>query len=544
MADSPRGAYPGHSMLRRSGSALALAIALVCSACSVGGARLKRENAVALAAADARVLQGCHDCLAEARGIYERLSASKYVNRDSMLVRLFETDVLLALRAKELAVDPRPAVERARSLVAILPPDVEAARVLAIVDAVLPDAMGRPPVWLGPFRLERVEFVRKVPGEVAWLATAPVPIRQVVRNYAALALDCSWGGHVLATNTPPGAPHRRPVLLPGSSPLIMYRTGTCLGIDQIMLEAVLAIVPAFHEAAYFAGARAAFTAEEDGGEEATRLLRQAYARFPRVTGLTYMRGWLAQQIGECAPAVGFFDQTLAADSTHELARLDRTVCLSRLRRDTAAIESATRLLSLGGASTRLAYYWRAVSRLRLRELELARGDIERAKTLGRDANVLTLAGLIENDQNDLPVAEKDLRDARALIRGDENCTAIWTLGLVLRKSERPGESAASFEDAMRCYEIRVSDIRYLIGTLRSRPSPNPAFTAKRIASLEADSADARSRYFAAAFNAAGSIANAGNLARALELLDMAARDSSLADPIAQLRGAIAAARDR
>ena len=65
---------------------------------------------MALAAADARILEGCYDCLLAARATYERLAGSKYMQRDTMLLRLFETELLLALREKELQLDWQPAL--------------------------------------------------------------------------------------------------------------------------------------------------------------------------------------------------------------------------------------------------------------------------------------------------------------------------------------------------------------------------------------------------------------------------------------------------
>jgi hypothetical protein len=127
------------------------------------------------------------------------------------------------------------------------------------------------------------------------------------------------------------------------------------------------------------------------------------------------------------------------------------------------------------------------------------------------------------------------------VRGDENCTAAWYLALVHRKLQRALPAASSFEAAMRCYDIKVSDARHRITLLESRPTRYPQVRAKRIAALVADTLDSRSRYFASAFNAAGNFANGGDVPRALQLLDVAAADPKLTDPVAKLRAAIVAA---
>lgn len=515
-------------------SFIALAIPLLFAACAAKS--IRRENALALAMSDARVLEGCYDCLLEAQAGYERLAASKYVNRDTILLRLLETTLLVMLREKELALDWRASAGRARELAGRTPTPVDAARLLTIAEAVLPDGTGRPSNWPAEMRSGWRYFLPKIPGEIAWLSSAP--LRPEVRDYLALALDCSYDARVLAPVQQLGATQRRPILAPEAPPIITYRTGICMGAEPAMLTAVMALVPRFHEAAYFAGSLAAFGAEEDGGAKAAPLLRQAQNRFPRSPGVNYMRGWLADALGECGEAVRHFDAVLEIDRAHEFAWLHRTKCLSRLRDDSSVIASATALLALRTRSTQQAYYWRAVSLLRLKDLSGARSDIEAAKALGHDANSLTLAGVIENEQADLAIAERDLRAARALPHGDANCIATWTLALVLGSSNRPAESARMFEAAMGCFNMKVAVIGYQIAKLREKPYANPEYVVRRIAGFEADSVDQLTRYYASAFNASGHSANAGQTSRALELLDIAARDPKLALQVAQLRKAI------
>ncbi|HYC52890.1 MAG TPA: hypothetical protein VEB19_17380 [Gemmatimonadaceae bacterium] len=517
---------------------LAAALSLLASACA--GRRIARENATALAAADARVLQGCYDCLLEARATYARLAASQHFPRDTALVRLFETQLLLGLREKELQLNWTPSIDSARMLAPHLPPGFDAPRLLAIVDAVFPDGTGRMPGWPEPLRRRVAPYIARVSEDVAWLHAAP--LRQSVREYLALALDCSHDGKVLAPQRPPGAPHRRPILQPGASPLVMYRTAICLGQDTIMLQATRAHVPEFPEAAYFIANSASFFAEENGGVDAARLYAEARSRFPQSPSVQYMSGWLASNVNECDAALRFFDATVSIDSTHEMAWLQRTICLSSLKRDSAAIASATHVIALGTGFAGQGYYWRAVSHHRLRNLDAARADIEVAKRQARSPSSLTVAGVIEHDQGDLPVAEQDLLAARAELRGDENCTAAWYLGLVYAKQQRAPDAAGAFEAAMRCYDIKVADARYRIAHLQARPTRYPEVRAKRIASIVADTVDNRSRYFASAFNAAGHVANSGDLSRALRLVDVAASDPKLAEPVARLRAAIAAVR--
>jgi hypothetical protein len=517
---------------------LAVVTVLLFGGCAPG--RLKRENAMALAAADGRVMEGCYDCLIQARDAYERIADSKYVHRDTLALRLFEAHLLLSLRDKEMQLDWSANFARASAAATKLPASIDGARVLRIAESVLPNGTGRGSDWPAELRRRASAIVPMIPDDVKWLYSAP--LRAPVREYVALALDCSYDAQVLAPRPQPGARSRRPVLSPDATPLIIYRTGTCMSADTNMLAAVMAVVPTFHEAAFHHATLSAFTAEMDGGDAAAKLLDKAYQRFSKSPAVTFMSGWLASMVGDCGAGARWFGETVALDSIHEFGLLQHTECLSRLKQDSAALAMATRLIALNTPSTQRAYYLRAASRLRLKELPSARSDIEAAKSLEREGSALTLGGIIENEQDELGVAELDLREARGLPKGDQNCVAALTLGLVLDKAKRPVDAGDAFESALDCFDVKVAVIRVAIARLASMPSRNPAHTAKRIAGLAADSIEQRMRYHASAFNAAGQRANSRNFVRALALLDIAGRDSALAEPVVKLRQAILAVR--
>ena len=101
---------------------------------------IKKADVPALAQADALVLQGCYDCLLEARATYARVGVGKA--RPLVVARLFETDLLITLREKELALDPSRSFAEAQALGKELPPAFEAARYLTIAEAVPGDNLG------------------------------------------------------------------------------------------------------------------------------------------------------------------------------------------------------------------------------------------------------------------------------------------------------------------------------------------------------------------------------------------------------------------
>src|SRR5688500_7319868 len=350
-----------------------IAIAMTSSLLGCGAARLRDASRRAMATADARVLDGCYDCLLEARDVYSRIVESKDRKTAALVVpRLFETELLLVLREKELALDTRAALERARAVAPRVPQQFDANRLIAIVDAVLPDQHGVSPKAMSALRQQHRAFSTKITGELEWLATAP--LTPAVRDYVSLALDCSYWARPR-----PGAsrgPRNRPDVPPGASPLVAYRTAICVGQDTAVLTRVRAAVPGFHEAAYYAAQTTAFASGETGDDEAPLLLDAAYTRFRRAPGVTFIYGWFNTAIGDCEPAVRFFDETIAIEPAHERAYMERTVCLTHLRQDSAAIESATRLIGLETGRYGKAYYWRAVDRMRRKEIEPARRGVE------------------------------------------------------------------------------------------------------------------------------------------------------------------------
>jgi hypothetical protein len=352
-----------------------------------------------------------------------------------------------------------------------------------------------------------------------------------VREYLALAVDCSNG-------------RRRTdaVLAGGAPPLVRYRASFCTRVDTAALEALQGAVPGLVEASYYRAQAATAGAAETGGGDARALFEGVRVRFADAPGVHFAQGWLEQVSGDCEAAVARYDATVALQPAHERAWLQRTVCLSMLHRDSAAEASATRLIELRAANQADGHYWRALSRLRLQRLAEAREDADLAKARSRADNVLTLAGVIEHDQGDLPVAELDLRDALSGPGAAANCTAMSYLARVLTRKAAWRESAEHFAHAMGCFDFKAAQARQRIERLLAQASADPGRAAARVARLAADSAEHRRSYHTSAFNAASMRARLGEMARAGELLAIAERDPERAEQVARLREAIAAVR--
>ncbi len=490
------------------------------------GAPIKKSDLPALAAADAQVLQGCYDCLQEARATYARIGVGKA--RPLVVARLFETDVLIGLRERELALDATAAFDEARSLARELPLAFDGARIVAMADAVPGDDLGWTHREVNAFRRAHVAFVPKINDELAWLATTP--LTPAVRTYVQLSVDCAYPTRLRAGRQ---ARFDRPAVPPEASPLVAYRIGICMQVSSPILEKVRKDEPRFVEIGFFLTRPALAIAQQTGGGHAREWLDEAYKRFPASPAVTYLDGNFNQIIGDCRTALKFYDETIALRSEHELALLGRVICLTYVKRSDEAIAEATHMIDLKLDNIDQAYYWRSWNHFSRQELDVARADIEDAKKIRTSNEILTLAGMIEHDQNDLDPAERDLHGALDL--SSRNCTAMWYLGSVAIKREQWLDSGRYFESSMHCYGDVVKEDEDGLAGMQGRTDLDPEFRARQIAGFEAALKEDRAHQYAAAFNAANQYAHGGNVPKARPLLEFAAQDPSLATQVAQLR---------
>jgi hypothetical protein len=487
----------------------ALAACVILSACATR-APVPDDRPERLARAGALVAEGCYDCLLDARRLYASLSANE-PDGAAVALRVFELDLLLALREKELALDASPALDRARAATPRLPDAVEGARLVQAVERARADADGTP--FAEQPLAERVSPADGDQDRLTWIRQQP-DLSPLAREYLELSLAC----------TAPRADRRRLEEIPTSrTPLLRYRRAICTQpFDREALEQVRTEVPRFAEAAVFE-ARAAFAdlARTDGSEMLA-LLAIAYARFARSPLVLLYLGLRSQTIGDCREAVAHFAQALLVRERHERARLGRAICRTFLGEPQGAIGDATLLIDAGAYNQADAYYWRAYNRHRLKELELARQDIERAKRQGSaPSRVYTLAGIIAHDQDELEAAEADL--ARA-VSDPAECLARWYYGVVGYKTRRWAESAARFGAAEACYRQSADRSRREREVMLRRTDLEPAFRERQIAGFDAAIREDTALAAGAALDAATAFAVSGDRAAALAALARAADD--------------------
>jgi tetratricopeptide (TPR) repeat protein len=268
------------------------------------------------------------------------------------------------------------------------------------------------------------------------------------------------------------------------------------------------------------------------------LVAETEKRFPESPAVTYLAGALKQAVGDCEQALDYFQKTIALKPRHEDSWLGRTVCFTELVRQEEAITAATRMIELGLDNVDQALYWRAWNHHARAALPLARADIDAARAKRITTEILTLAGVIEHDQDDLAAAQRDLERALQISQGS-NCRALWFLGSVFVKRESWREAAPTFDRAMTCYERDVEVRANMLDSLEKRVGVDPEYRQRQAAKLREHIATQRHQQFAAAFNAANFHYASGNLDRAKVLVEIAGHAPELATEVESLRKAIA-----
>lgn len=272
----------------------------------------------------------------------------------------------------------------------------------------------------------------------------------------------------------------------------------------------------------------------NGPAKARPFFEELYCRFPNSPTVTYLTGSLDKSAGDCATALRYYRETTALQPRHERALLGQTVCLSALNQTDSAIAAASRLIELGGSTEGKAFYWR--NRYRLGQLPGARTDVDSAKVLEQTGDVLTLAGMMEYDQDQLDLAEADLDSA--LAQDEQNCTALRFLGQVHSKRQQWPPAASGPGDATKCYGRLAADAERQLKAARDRTDLEPEFKVMRVNSLEARVKEQRAQESGAAVNAAANFLRAGDLRAAQTYINLAAPDPERAAAVPELQALI------
>ncbi len=493
---------------------------LVSAGCA--SAPIKKADELSLIQAQSRVLEGCYRCLIEARDVFERIAVGRA--RPLVVARLFETYVLIGLRERELALDSREAFGKARALAAELPPTYVGVPYVDLAEMIPPDMGGTPRAELTPFTRRAPSSARLTELKKELVSGEASP---PFRAYLSASVDCLAN----AANRRGAVSDAVPVPV-GTPPLVKYRMGTCPVPRSAVIEELLLETPSFVEAGLFIGRQRPQIITAAWVKRSREVLANAYAEFSRSPSVTYAMGAASQVLGDCTKAVRVYEDTIALNDRHEDAAMQRVVCLGHVGQFVPAIEGATRIIDRGFDNIADGYYWRAWNRHRRVELREARADIEMARSMMVNVQVLTLGGVIKYDQDDLVPAERDLNEA---LRMDAaQCIAHWYLELVTFKREAWLDAATRFGMASSCYESSANDNVRRLDVMR-KSDFDEGFKASQIAGFEAVIKEDRDQQWAAILNAANGFARAGQSETALKWIDKIPGDAVVASKAAELR---------
>ena len=459
---------------RRRIAHVAIACALS-AACAVRAPAPASRPAPAPAAnVDGLFQRGCYGCLEEAFA-----TASASGANDAA----FQAAILLTIRSKELGLPFTQWLERARAL---MPADPAWSEYLAIAEGVPQDPLStdRDAVF-ATRRRQRGEL------DASRRALTTGPGADIFRAYLDLSIAC---GPALVDER--DAAVAAVLLQFGDVPLLQYRAGVC---GQTSLLADVLREDAGFTDVYLELGRAALQRERPDYDEALSRLRLAQAAFPASATVVAMIGNIHLQREEWTEALAAFEATLALVPSHRDALLGAAISLSHLNRHEDAIVPASRLLDLGSWFISDAHYWRAWNEYRLGRIAGARADIDRARTLRRDAPTHVLSGIISWREGRLPAADAEFTEALNIDFGQ--CEAASYLGGVRAEQQRWPESLAAFQHAAQCFELAVVTRRKAIAELTAGAETATA-VARQVASHERAIAEADARRVEAVTNIA------------------------------------------
>lgn len=487
--------------MRRSVAALAMAVMV--SACA--SAPIRKQDQASLADARARLLEGCYDCLIEARDTFRRVAVGRA--RPLLVTELFEAEVLIGMREQEFAVDPTDAFARAEALLPELPPTYPGRRYLDLARLIPPDYVGTP-------RSEMNQWNRKAPRLTEIRATqkelTAAPTVSPFVQYLSNSLNCLVPVVREVNQDLPKAP-------PDASPLVRYRTYTCPAPQMVALDPLFVENPRFAEVELIGARQPTLLITSAYTKRKRDALAAAAIRFPRSPSLSYTAGGLEQTVGDCKAAIRHYEDVISLKPLHEDAAMQRVICLGHIGEFVPAIEGATRIIDAKYDNFAEAYYWRAWTHYQRKDLPSARADIESARKVSVNQKVLLLGGMIKYDQGDLDPAESDLRDAIAMDRQGQQCIAYWYYGLVGFSRQQWPETAQRFTRASDCYKRAVARSLKDLEDMK-KADVDEDFRRSQIAGFEAAIKEDTDQEHASYLNAANCYARAGDREKAKEWL--------------------------
>lgn len=494
-----------------------LALILIAGCASRDAARRLQAE---MRLADELAAAGCYDCLRDALVRYDRVAGMPRPPVD-LPRRIFETEILLTLRAKEIGLPFAPWLTRARTTAKALPAAIGADTILELADLVQEERSGFAPGPPGPAR-----FAREVtPNLVQWRArVAATQLGAETRRYLDLTLACN------DRETRDAIQEQEQQRRVSSSPLIRFRLATCSPRPTEDIAQLRVDDPRWTEAAWHEGRRLLGAVRDV--PLAIAAFDIAAKAFPE-SGAMLMSLAGAQQAAErLEAALVTYDQVIALVPEHRHALLGRVLCLTYLQRPQDAIATATRMIELGTHLLGDAHYWRAQNRYQIKAYDDAWADATVALTQLHNTQVYTLAGLIAYARKEPTVALKHFDTAWTLDR--TNCSAGFFKGIVHGDLKEWRDAAPTFSSAMSCFVAAASAARSELAGLETSDH-DAAYKARKSDELRKKADEDDRQAATSAYNAAQAFIRLGQTTLALNYVDVALGNDAMREKAEALK---------
>lgn len=493
-------------------------VALLVTACGGRRPNLAAQRQIA----DDLISEGCYHCLDEAVARYVALPPARDAVARVGDTQLFRALVFLALREKELGIDPSPHLKQA-GLLAPRTTVPDAAREQLKWAELLPaNPSGLPRDDAEAERL-RLAAAR---GDVERRLSGAAAMSDPLDVYLTVSLACS-------ASFPLGAQNPETLAAPAAAhPIVQWRLATCGRAQEDALRAFAEAHPRYVEADYWRGRyRTAFVGDPRARREARERMRAALTAIPGSLAIAFELAGVTR-VTSPRDALPLYERVTKAQPRHNEAWLGQGICLTYLERPRDAIDALSHVVELGRWSVGDALYWRAWNRHAIGELEAAWADIERARTTLYNTNVYGLAGRIAFDRKALDTARPLLEKAVEL--SDANCAAAWYLGLLHSTEERWLAGGAAFVAAEACYRADITRAQ-AERQIAAGDAADEAARAEQQAQTDASIRTAERQAALSAYNAAFNLVRGGEPDRSRPLLDRAVQHPEVSDRARELR---------
>ncbi|HEX4347028.1 MAG TPA: hypothetical protein VHZ73_05615 [Vicinamibacterales bacterium] len=404
-----------------------------------------------LARADARVREGCLECLFDA---YREFNALQSVPGSAELAAAgaVRSAALIALRERELGMIDENYLDRARAAAASAP-SVQAnyGPVLDVLDVVASRITGQSDESIRRFQTLNANRAQWL--EMLRARADSDPLSAAV-----------WISFSCTNNQNRDARTRDALLAPlttlKSAPIVEYQLLVCLPADKDLADFQDAHGN-YHEVDFWIGQRNIAAQLLD---EAEQRFESAYKWHPAWPSAMTSLAALLMTAEEFEAALDMSDRVLAIAPNTADAKLNRLRALSYLGKNDAAIDQATTMIATNAMPSD-AYYWRAWNENQKDELEPAWADVETAERMWHNNEVLKLAGMVAYRRHELQVSKAKFESVLQ-IPGPADCDVLFDLADVnieLSSWEagagRYAETAACIDGARRALAGEIAKLQ-------------------------------------------------------------------------------------